>query len=58
MIERETETIVIVRETCEQCEGMGLLHMEGHTFDCDKCMGRGMVQVSKKKHIERVEEDE
>ena len=53
MIEREIETVVIVRETCEQCEGTGLLHMEEHTFDCDKCNGHGMVQVSRKKTIER-----
>lgn len=51
--QREIETVVIVRETCEQCEGTGLLHMNEHTFDCDKCNGRGMMQVSKKKFIER-----
>ena len=55
MIEREIETVVIVRETCEQCEGTGLLHKEGYTFDCDRCNSRGMIQVSQKKTIEREE---
>lgn len=47
---REIETVVIVREECEVCDGTGLIHDE-HTYDCYKCQGRGMVQVSKTKEI-------
>lgn len=44
------ERIVIIRETCERCEGTGLIH-EGYTYDCPVCQGRGMVQVSKTKEV-------
>lgn len=47
---REIETVVIVREECEVCDGTGLIHDE-QTYDCYKCQGRGMVQVSKTKEI-------
>lgn len=47
---REIETVVIVREECEVCDGTGLIHDE-HTYDCYECQGRGMVQVSKTKEI-------
>lgn len=47
---REIETVVIVREECEMCEGTGLIH-DQHTYDCYECQGQGMVQVSKTKEV-------
>ena len=47
---REIETVVIVREECEMCEGTGLIH-DQYTYDCYECHGRGMVQVSKTKEV-------
>lgn len=47
---REIETVVIIREECEVCDGTGLIHDE-QTYDCYKCQGRGMVQVSERKSI-------
>lgn len=47
---REIETVVIVREECEMCEGTGLIH-DQYTYDCYECQARGMVQVSKTKEV-------
>ena len=52
---QEIETVVIIREECEVCNGTGLNQMEGRTIDCYECQGYGMIQVSKKKTIERID---
>lgn len=50
---REVETVVIVREECELCNGTGLLTEKEHTYDCGICQGHGMNQVSRKAVIDR-----
>ena len=47
---REIETVVIVREECEICDGTGLIR-DQYTDDCYECQGHGMVQVSKTKEV-------
>lgn len=50
---QETETVVTVREECEVCDGTGLLYQDERALDCFECQGHGMVQVSRKKEINR-----
>lgn len=46
-MKRKITRVIIDYSQCEECEGTGLKHNDGKTYECEKCQGHGEYMIQK-----------